>query len=340
MEIEIAIEKFRRGGGTFHIDDAGALSLSFMRPGDPVPDRFRKFYPPGTPPEKMTLSRTAIDSVKSQEMETLATYLQTHSGAVKEALRNRYGTVFVSKPDSDFDMLDALDLNFLRLDFMRRDPEFSASYEQALELRRRAGYAEPTVDYQKTPEGNVEAELCSRFDLTPPFPNPDLNKEISVWIESCWKQGTRFTHMGTPSDLTSPRKPFRFSYPKSTPHKVNIELDLTRVNSLQSLMADISNVLQQHMAENQIQLHSSKKLHAGPHLQAIRDAGHSYYHTGDATYDTVGNELGSNPAAGLKNLQINGDVAAYEHNKEKIKRLLAAYRRLTENHEWRTIGIP
>jgi len=345
MRIRIAIEKFLRGGGTFHIDDKGTLSLSFIKPGDPILEKFHKLYPPGTPKEKMVLERWAIDigaEVKSYEMEELAAFLEKHSDEVKAVYAERYGTVFVSerRNAADFDYTSqALDYNLLRLDFMRRDPEFSAGFNKARELRHHAGYTEPTINYLKTVEGEIEADLCAHFDLTPPFPSPDFDKNIVEWIEHWWSQGTRLTVMGRPSDLITSKPPFFFSYPEGKPHEVTIKIDLTRAYSLPSLMEKLSRIIQQHAKENGLQIPRPQKMtHSIQQLQTILAAGHAYYHAMDATYDTVMDVLLQKHPAGLKDLHVEAEASAYNSNREKIKHMLSDYRSLTENHEWRKIG--
>lgn len=345
MRIKLAIQKFLRGGGTLHIDEKGTLSLSFMRPGDPIQEKFRRLYPPGTPKEKMVLERWAIDigaKVKSHEMEELAAFLKKNSDEVKAAYTEKYGTVFVSerRDAADFDsMCQVIDLNLLRLDFMRRDPEFLAGYNKARELRHQAGYTEPTINYLKTVEGEIEADLCAYFDLTPPFPSPDFDKNIDEWIEYWWSQGTRLTVMGKPSDLITPKSPFTFSYPKETPHQVTIKIDLTRVSSLPLVMEKLSRIIQQHTKENGLQISHPEKITGSiQQLKTILAAGHAYYHAMDATYDTVMDVLLQKRPAGLKDLHVEAEASAYNSNREKIKHMLSAYRCLTENHEWRKIG--
>lgn len=323
-DVQLTMKRFRRGGGKIEIDQAGNLLLTFRRLeefvlGDRSPD-FKPWNPPWRTPDS--------------EMDKMLAYLREHTNEVIEIFRNQQTWYVSLKNPPGFSGLGQQFFQ-LRLDFMRRDPQFHAAYSRATGLRKQAGFLHVTPKYLKTPEGQLETELCDNFDLTPPFPPPDLDKPIKRWISEQGTNGTQFTLAGKSFDDLPPYQGFTAQYREGTPHRIKIDIDLSRVNSLPTLIDRIHSLLKTYV-EDSLKPNSlyMKAVNVHPaRLEMIRDAGEAYGIPG-ATYDTVIEELQHKPETFLNKGPSEADYVA---NREKVKHLLRAYRKLTEGGGWRKI---
>ena len=323
-DVQLTMKRFRRGGGKIEIDQAGNLTLTFRRLeefvlGDRHPD-FKPWNPPWRIPDS--------------EMDKMLAYLQAHSDKVIKILRGQESVFVRLRNPSGFSELERIYFEF-RLDFMRRDPEFHTAYNRATELREQAGFEGVTPKYLKTPVGQLEIELCNDFDLTAPFPPPDLDKPIKKWISEQRANGTQFALTGKPFDDLPPYQGFTAQYREGTPNRIRIDIDLSRVKSLPTLIDRVHSLLKTYVEDF---LKPSgldmKAVNVYPALlEIIRDAGEAYDTLG-ATYDTVIEELEHKPETPLSKGTSEADYAA---NREKVKHLLRAYRKLTEGGGWRKI---
>jgi hypothetical protein len=366
LDVKLAMEKFRLNGGLIKEDSNGELVFSFLRAGDLVPKRYWRCFPPLTPDAEQVYSpffADAFEKRKQKILEHSADFLQRHPEEAKEIWENEK-TIRLEYNELTLDDMIDVDtstsekwdqyvynsrllhkraaLSILRLDFMRRDPQFIAAYNQVKLLRKKAGpyINERMKEYSETAEGQMEAELCQQFEIAPPFPPPDLNLDIKEW-RSKWRV-RRFDRLGNWVYIDEPTKPFVASCQKGQPHLLTLEIDLSQGKTRSQISREVSAFLKDYMAQNGLveDRNDSERLHPTPEdLENILTAGRLYQSPG-ATYQSVMFEVSNIPGTPLRGGEKDYDNKKnYQHNYDKVKKLLKAYREITEGEGWRKIGV-
>jgi len=237
-----------------------------------------------------------------------------------------------------------MEIDKLKFEFLRDDPEVIAAYNRVQELHKRAEYSPDyylqdekgkVYPYWGTKEAEEELQICKDLGIRPPFPDVKKSYDELTGGPPVWDDD-KGLHIHTARQAwrkfwlskTLMTKGIRLWFNRNSPKNFSIEIDLKHVPSLTVMFEDIERRVKEHI-DKQIpnwERTNSKQL---DEYQQILKIGRTYFKTPGATYEQLAAEI-------FPDEYLKANSKQQEALRGRIRTHIGNYKRLTTGG-WRKL---